>query len=368
MKAAVAGLGIGMAHVAGYLQSSQAELYAVCDLIPERLAKVRGTFDQGSMLCLEPLFDEKMLTGQWGDIGVKTFTSLDELLKDDAVDIISICTPDYLHAEHAEKAVRAGKHLLLEKPVDIRIEQAEKLHSVLESSEKLFCLGYEFRVNPAVLKMKELADSGAVGSVEAFSLYHFRTPFRRDKWQSWIQQKEKSGGLIVEETCHWFDLARYITGKEVESLHCVTADGIHDDFDFEDIAYINGTYPEWGILQISHALTGFDFSLQLTLHGSNGTVWCGLKEESYSSLDDGKTDYLGIVSYGKPGGVPKDTEVFTWGEEATEPWNIMEMTKNFVACVAEERKPIADFSDGIESLKLSLLAGESARDGRIKYV
>ena len=155
MKAAVVGLGIGMAHVAGYLQSSQAELYAVCDLIPERLAKVRGTFDQGSMLCLEPLFDEKMLTRQWGDIGVKTFTSLDELLKDDAVDIISICTPDYLHAEHAEKAVRAGKHLLLGKPVDIRIEEAEKLHSLLEIELRLMIV---LRLKKELLPLRKLVD------------------------------------------------------------------------------------------------------------------------------------------------------------------------------------------------------------------
>jgi UDP-N-acetyl-2-amino-2-deoxyglucuronate dehydrogenase len=368
MKAAVVGLGIGMAHVAGYLESTHTELYAVCDLIPERLAKVGGTFEQGNMLCLKPLFNENTLKKNWQELNVKTFTSIDELLMDDEIDILSICTPDYLHAKHAEKVIRSGKHLLLEKPVDIILREAERFGSILESSDRKFCLGYEFRMNPAVQKMKEYADSGSLGTIEAFSLYHFRTPFRKDKWQNWIQTKEKSGGLIVEETCHWFDLARYITGKELESIHCVTTDRIYKDVNFEDIAYINGTFKNGGILQISHALTGFDFSLQLTLHGKKGTVWCGLKEEPYSSLDNGKTDYLGIVSFGKPGGLPKEAEVFTWGDEATEPWNIMHLTKDFAARISEGRKPICNLNDGIESLKLSLLAGESARDREIKYI
>jgi UDP-N-acetyl-2-amino-2-deoxyglucuronate dehydrogenase len=119
LKAAVVGLGIGMAHVAGYIQSPDTELYAVCDLMPERLSKVGGTFNQGSMLCLRPLISMDILGNSWEEIGVKTFSSLDELLEDDAIDIISICTPDYLHAEHAEKVIKAGKHLLLEKPIDI---------------------------------------------------------------------------------------------------------------------------------------------------------------------------------------------------------------------------------------------------------
>jgi len=172
----------------------------------------------------------------------------------------------------------------------------------------------------------------------------------------------------VEETCHWFDLAQYITGKKVDSVHCVTTDRINDDFNFEDIAYINGTYRNGGILQISHALTGFDFSLQLTLHGKKGTVWCGLKEEVYSSLDNGRTDYTGIVTFGRPGGTPENAEIYTWSEEAAEPWNIRKLTEEFTACVAGKGKPVCGINDGIESLKLSLLAGESSRTGEISYV
>lgn len=363
-KAVVIGLGIGMAHAAGYMESSRAELHGVCDLIPARTASCGGTFDAGSMLCLKPLFSEDVLGKRWESLGVRVYPTMQAVFDDPQVDIVSLCTPDYLHIEHLKAAMAAGKHILLEKPAGIRIEEADALTAEVEAYSGSIGLGYEFRLNPAILKLKELVDSGKTGEIEGFSLYHFRTPFRRDKWNSWIQKKEMSGGLVIEETCHWFDLARYITGKEVQSLHCVTSGGVHSDFDFEDIAYINGSFRDGGVLQISHALTGFDFSLQLCVHGRKQTLWCGLKEEPWSSLDGGATDYLGIVSCGRPGGAPADARVWQWGSEATEPENIRELVKDFAARAADGKPQLAAWRDGCESLRLSVKALESAAAGK----
>ncbi|MBI9102293.1 MAG: Gfo/Idh/MocA family oxidoreductase [Spirochaetales bacterium] len=364
-KAVVIGLGIGMAHAAGYMESPDADLHGVCDLIPERTSRMGGTFESGSMLCLKPLFTKNQLAGKWEKAGVKVYPDMASVLSDPEVDIVSICTPDYLHLNHLKLAMKAGKDILLEKPVGIDIMAAEALSAEVSAYPGALGIGYEFRLNPAILKMRELVLSGEVGPIEGFSLYHFRTPFRRDKWNSWIQKREYSGGLIIEETCHWFDLARYITGKEVESLHCLTTGGVHQDFDFEDIAYINGTFKERGILQISHSLTGFDFSLQLCLHGQKGTVWCGLKEENYSSLDGGASDHIGIVSFGKPGMSPADARIWKWGKEATEPQNIRDLVKEFAARSAQNVPQRASWEDGCQSLRLSVKALESARLGKI---
>lgn len=364
-NAVVIGLGIGMAHAAGYMKSKHARLYGVCDLIPERTATCGGTFDMNSMLCLKPLFSQDDLGLGWENLNVKVYPSMESVLSDPQVDIVSICTPDYLHIEHLKKAMTAGKSILLEKPAGIKIEEANLLTKEVESYSGSIGLGYEFRLNPAILKLKELVDIEALGEVKAFSLYHFRTPFRKDKWNSWIQNKQMSGGMVVEETCHWFDLARYITGKEIERLHCVTTEGILEDFDFEDIAYINGAFHGGGILQISHALTGYDFSLQITVHGTKGTACCGLKEEKYSSLDGGASEYLGIVSFGHPGGSSKDSKIWTWGEEATEPFNIQNLAIEFAQRVEAGCEQRATWKDGCKSLELSVKALESATTGKI---
>ncbi len=365
MKAAVVGLGIGMAHVAGYLDSPYTELSAVCDLLPERLASVGGTFSSGSMLSLKPLFGGDLLENRWEDIGVKATDRLEEIVSDPEIDIVSICTPDYLHAEHADMVIRSGKHLLLEKPIDIDLHKAFRISDAVMNSEKSFGLGYEFRVNPAVMKLQELAASGDLGVIRGFSLHHFRTPFRRDKWQDWIQDEKRSGGLIVEETCHWFDLARFVTGREIDSVQCVTEQGMLPEVEFENIAYINGTYIDGGVFQLSHILTGFDFSLQISVHGTKGTAWCSLKDAPVSLLDDGQTDYLGLVCLGTPDMPPEQVQRWRWGLEATEPWNIRELTKIFAERVLYGLDQIAGIDDGIESLKWALNARRSAAEGRI---
>ncbi|MFQ3619999.1 MAG: alpha-glucosidase, partial [Spirochaetales bacterium] len=178
-------------------------------------------------------------------------------------------------------------------------------------------------------------------------------------------KKELSGGLLVEETCHWFDLARYLMGREVESLSCVTRDCFYPDFDFEDIAYVQGTFQEGGIFQISHALTGFDFSLIIQIHGTDGTLWGALKEVPYSSLDGGETSWCGLLAEGPLNGTPEIAQVEKFGIEATEPENIREAVVEFTRVVAQGGKPFASLEDGYRSLELSLLAGEASKKGQV---
>ncbi|WP_455382758.1 Gfo/Idh/MocA family protein [Salinispira pacifica] len=363
IKAAVCGLGIGMAHCAGYLESEHAELVAVCDRMPERLASVGGTFAAGSMLVLKPLFEPQMLTRSWEEIGVRTYHSLDELLEDEEVELISLCTPDYLHARQAQQVLDAGRHLLLEKPVALDMGRGKSVVLAGAQAERRGIrsgIGYEFRRNPAVRRVKSLVDEGAVGTIHACSIYHYRQPFRRDKWNRWIQERSKSGGLIVEETSHWFDLARYLLDREISTVHAVVTDRIHPDFDYEDIAFINATFADGAILQISHALTGFDFSLVMTIHGSAGTIWCAFKETRKSALDARQTDYIANVAWGPLNGTPEEGRFETFGDEAGEPETIRENVKTFAACVAEGRPVPCTLSDGLAALEASLAAGVAA--------
>lgn len=258
----------------------------------------------------------------------------------------------------------SGKDILLEKPLAINYDDARSLEPEIKSYKHDFAIAYEFRSIPPVIQLRELVESGELGEVKAFSLYHFRTPFKRDKWNHWIQKKACSGGLLVEETCHWFDLARYITGKEIDSVSCVTNGDINKDFDFEDIAYVNGTYSDGAIFQISHSLTGFDFSLQITVHGTKKVAWCNFKETKNSSLDAGQTDYYAVVSVGPVGGSVDDAQITTYALEATEPWAIKDQVMKFCHEVSHGLGHGAGLDDGMKSLEAALCAGEAARTGK----
>jgi predicted dehydrogenase len=365
-NAVVVGLGIGMAHCAGYLDHTDVRLYGVSDLIPQRRETLGGTFEQGSMLDLKPLFDADVLGRRWDDLGVRVYADLEEVLSDPAVDIVSLCTPDHLHVAHTEATLAAGKHLLLEKPVALRpAEAAQLLPAVRAARERgiIVAVGYEFRCNPAVLRLRELAAGGTLGDIAAFSLYHYRTPFRRDKWEHWIEREELSGGLIVEETSHWLDLARFLPGKEIKRVQVETTDRIHADFDYEDIAYINGRYTDGAVFQVSHALTGFDFSIVMQLHGTSGSAWCGLKDAAYSALDAGASSHLGVVAWGPQNGRPADAQVETFDESVTEPVNIRDLTRHVASCVADGVAPPVSYEDGMRCLEAAVAARHAAKTG-----
>jgi UDP-N-acetyl-2-amino-2-deoxyglucuronate dehydrogenase len=360
MKAAVIGLGIGHGHCAGYLQSPHAELAAVCDLMPERLAKVGGTFEQGSWQDLRQLYPQELLGKSWEEIGVKTYTSLEQLLRDESIQIVSLCTPDHTHSELAVRILQSGRHLLMEKPLALSLAEAESIGRALEDSGSTLAVDYEFRLNPAIVQLRRLIEEGILGKIEAFTLYHFRRPFKRDKWQGWIQRRECSGGLIVEETSHWLDLLRFLTGGEVASLSCDTSAAIHPDFDFEDIAFIQGSLSTGGIFQISHALSGFDFSLNLTVHGSKKTVWCHLKNDPVSRLDGGQSSYCALVAWGDSNLGPEAADSRIYGLEALEPYNIRDLTMDFARRIVEGQKPAVSYKDALKALELALAARQDA--------
>ena len=365
MKCAVVGLGIGMAHVAGYLKSENAELTLVADAWEPRRSRVGGTFDQGSMMVLRPLFSDAQVKMRWEDLGIRVVSDVSEVADDPEIELVSLCTPDYLHEEHALRLLESGKHLILEKPVALNLEGARRISRAADAAGRRVAVAYEFRRNPGVLALKELIGSGTLGEVRAFNLQHFRRPFRRDKWNKWIQEEEKSGGLIVEETSHWFDLARYLTGSEFASVYAVGSDGVHPDFDYEDLAFCQGRFRNGAAWQISHALTGFDFSFTIQIHGSAGTAWLGLKEEAYCSLDAGSSDYHGVLSWAPLNATPRDAIVRVWDSEAGEPESIRDNVVALVECFRRGEAFPNGLEDGIEALRVSLAARESCRTGMI---
>lgn len=365
IRAAVVGLGIGLAHCAGYLKSPHAKLAAVCDPVEVRRETVGGTFSQGSMIVLKSLFPPDLLPRRWEELGVKTYTTLEEVLEDPNIHLVSLCTPPHTHPSLGAKVLNAGKHLYLEKPIGVQIEDCQPLWEAASRSPCEAGIAYEFRLNPAILWVRQAIQNGRIGHPEAFSINHYRNSFRRDKVGKWIQKREYSGGLLVEETCHWFDLARYLMGREVETLHCLMRDCFYPDFDFEDIAYVNGTFQGGGILQISHALTGFDFSLIIQVHGTAGTIWCALKEDRYSALDGGETAWYGLVAIGPLNGKPEEAEVTKFGTEATEPETIQNAVIHFTQSIALGQTPAASLEDGYRSLELSLMAGRSAIERKV---
>ena len=127
-------------HYLGYKDNPKAELYAICDVDEERLQK------RASEWKVE-----------------KTYTDYRELLTDPNIEAVEVITPHHLHAEMGIAALKAGKHVSMQKPMAVNIGECDELIKTAELSKKLFRVFENFRFYPPMVKAKELLDSGAIG-------------------------------------------------------------------------------------------------------------------------------------------------------------------------------------------------------------
>ena len=189
MKIGLIGRGsIAGAHEAAYARIPEAEIVAVCDVREERLAGL-------------------------GE-GVRTYRDIDEMLKAEAgrLDYVDICLPTYLHADVACRAMRAGFHVLSEKPMARTVAECEEMCRVAKETGRLLMAAYCNRFFTAFRTIKDYVDSGRFGGVVS-------AEFRREGgsrgpmgYENWFRSKELSGGAMLDLHIHDVDMLIALLG------------------------------------------------------------------------------------------------------------------------------------------------------------
>jgi len=139
--------------------------------------------------------------------------SVEDVVRQDDIDAVLICTPDYAHREPAEACFAAGLHCLVEKPVATNPQDVRAICRAARRSGKLLHLGFVFRYDPCALKLRELVTGGAIGRViacithEAIGWFHGSTYMRR-----WNRFRNMSGDMLLHKGCHTFDIINFVTG------------------------------------------------------------------------------------------------------------------------------------------------------------
>ncbi|MFJ7368819.1 inositol 2-dehydrogenase [Lysinibacillus sp. NPDC098008] len=149
--------------------------------------------------------------------GTELVTAYEEVMVDESIDAILVCSPTSTHAEIIQAAARAKKHVFCEKPVSSSVEETENLLQITKEEGVLLQIGFNRRFDPNFLKMKKLVQEGAVGDV------HILKITSRDPAPPPVEYLKNSGGLFFDMTIHDFDMARYMTGSEVIEVHAVGA-------------------------------------------------------------------------------------------------------------------------------------------------
>jgi len=165
-------------------------------------------------ICSRDLDRAKAVIAQHG-LKAKAYSDYEKLLADPAVKIVSVCTPNHMHAEQGALAAEAGKHLVLEKPIAITLEQLERVRDAVAKAGIKSVVSFVLRWNPLIniLHARRLAgDFGRVIYAEADYMHeiaHLRPPGHWGRYQKHVGSVMLSGG------CHAMDALRWITGKNV---------------------------------------------------------------------------------------------------------------------------------------------------------
>lgn len=347
VKAAVIGLGVGMAHAKGYLACPDAELYAVCDADQQRLQ------DRGNQL---------------GIPKERQFSDIAALLELPELDVVSIGLPNYLHAPVAIQAFQAGKHVLCEKPLATSKSEAQKMVDAASSSGKMLMVCFNYRFRDDSRWLKGLQQEGKLGDV-----YFARTGWLRcmgiPGFGGWFTQKAKSGGgPLIDLGVHVLDLTLWLMGypKPVSVSGAAfsvfgpkgkKAWGVKPDhiaFDVEDLAAGFVRFDNGAALQIetswaSHTKPGRD-EYFLTLYGTEGG--CELDVPNYTDRDT-------VSFFTESGGAPvviKPNIITRGGHERA--------VAHFIDCINTGTPPEASGDQGMKLMSIIDGLYQSALTGK----
>ncbi|MFA6102241.1 MAG: Gfo/Idh/MocA family oxidoreductase [Victivallaceae bacterium] len=191
LRAGIIGCGgIANAHVDGY-KSNNIQVTAVTDICHEAAVKMAEI------------------------TGAKIFKDADSLIKSGMVDMVSICTPPVAHEEPALLALEHGVHVLMEKPQAHILEAAQNVAAAAAKSKALFMIAFRHRFLPAIVKMKEIIQSGEIGNVVFFqNIFCGPAFYMKDKWFS--KKAISGGGCMLDTSSHSVDLFRFLIGEASE--------------------------------------------------------------------------------------------------------------------------------------------------------
>lgn len=145
--------------------------------------------------------------------GEVTFASSDynEILKDEEVDMVMITTRHNLHAPMAKEALEAGKHVFVEKPLCLTVEELEEISTLAEEKNRMVVVGFNRRFSPLAVKMKSLLGEGPKNIIATMNAGFIPADV-------WIHDLEVGGGRIIGEACHYIDLCTYLAGSKVVAV------------------------------------------------------------------------------------------------------------------------------------------------------
>ncbi len=272
------------------------------------------------------------------------------------VDAVVVCTPPSVHAEISIAAMKAGKHVLCEKPLTRTVAEAEQMVAAAREAGVTLKCGFNHRHHPAVWEAKRRLDDGKIGK-PLFGRCRYGICGRPSYEQEWRADPEQAaGGQLIEQGTHAIDLFRWFLGEIVE-VACMTGVEYFKNQTLDDNGMAMFRTSAGAIANLHTSLTQWKNLFSFEVFGEEGYLQVEGLGTSYGTekLIAGRRDFSGpfedLVTEFRGGDI-------SWREE----W------KEFSQAIAEGREPIGSGLDGLAAMRIGLAAYESERSGKFAKI
>lgn len=323
-------------HAESLAEIPEAELVMVCDVIENRAHH----------------FAEKH--------GVKYCLDYHELLSDPNIDIVNICTPSGLHASMAIDALKAGKHVIVEKPMAMSVSDADRMISTAKEMKRKLCIVLQNRYNPPMQDFYQAVRDNKIGRILLGSVtvrWYRPQEYYNDGWHG---TRSMDGGALMNQSIHHIDALQWLVGEPVESVFAYTATLAHQ-MEAEDVGVVTLRFANGALATIEGSTVTYPQNLEasVALFGEKG------------SLKVGGTALNRKVFWKIAGEIEHEKELLT--REEVDPPSVYgashrHVIEDMIRAVAEDREPQTNGVEGRKSLLLVSAMYDSARNSREVFI
>ena len=315
------------AHIKAILANQKARLTAMCTNDP----------NQGQALAADH------------GINCEIYTDLEQMLSNPEIEIVLVCTPNNLHASQATLAAQAGKHILIEKPVALNLEELRTLSTAVQKAGVKTQVSFVLRWNPYLRMAKKLITDGALGNVFMIeTCYWHSTP--RASPGHWMTTKSVAGSVFLMGGCHALDTARWLANSDIVEVSAFGTQGIGKEwYEYAHTVEALVRFKSGAIGRVSASMgCSMPYSYNVTVMGDKGSL---RDNRLWSHLYPGQTDYVTIPTQMPDSGSVMD-HPFSPG------------LANLIACIEEDRETDISLSGTMNIHEALLAIDQSVEEGQ----
>lgn len=289
--------------------------------------------------------------------GGKAYQNYEDIVNDPTIDAVSVCSPNYTHAEITIKALRSGKHVLCEKPMATNLEDARLMIETAKRSGKILMIGHNQRFAPAHREARRILERGEMGKVITFNtLFKHRGP---EFWSiegatSWFFNKDRAFfGVLGDLGIHKIDLMRWLLNDEILEVNSTTCtldkkykDGRLIDVEDNAICILKTSKGTIGTMEVSWTNYGLEINSTI-LYCEKGVMKLYTHPE-YDLIIEREN---GEEIYYKLGGISTNVRQIRSG-----------VIDAFIDSIINNKPPEVSGEDGYEALKIVLACLKSAKE------